>query len=129
MATILLVNRDTVQAWLYQQELQEQGHTVHVATTETQALSLLTAVEPRLIVLDSGPPGSAATHRLAKRLCEATPVPVILNASSMVFDENLCHRHGWHPAARVLKSSDLAPLLSAIRRVLNASATSSNAHP
>jgi len=127
MATVLLINSDSVQAWLYQQELQVQGYTVHVATTASQAVSLLKAVDPDLIVLDSGAPGSTATHRLARRVRQISPVPVILNASSLVFDERVCRQYGWTPAARVVKSSDISPLLSAIVSVLGQSAPSPSA--
>jgi len=127
MATILLVNPDSVQAWFYQQELEDRGFIVHVATTTPQALSLLKAVKPNLIILDSGPPGSAGVHSLAKRLSHVADAPVILNASAMCVDEEVCRQHGWEPAARVLKSSDTSSLVSAISRLLQGSRPNADA--
>jgi len=119
MSTLLLINPDSVQAWLYQQELRESGYSVHAATTESQAFSLLKAVNPDVIILDSGPPGSQAAHELAKRLCKISAVPVILSTSTMTIDTQVCRRSGWRPAASVLKSSDLGELMSTIARVLS----------
>lgn len=121
MATILLINPDAVQAWFYQQELEDRGFIVHVATNGPQAVSLLKAVIPDLIILDSGPPGSPAVHALARRLGEVVQSPVILNASAISIDEDVCRQHGWEPAARVLKSADIGPLLAAISRILEGS--------
>ncbi len=121
MATILLVNPDAVQAWFYQQELEDRGFVVHVATNGPQAMSLLKAVAPDLIVLDSGPPGSATVHALACRLAEVVHVPMILNTSAICINEEVCRQHGWEPAARVVKSADISSLLAAISRVLEGS--------
>ena len=115
MAKLLVVDDDKNLRLLYEQELQEEGHEVSLASSGPEALDYLKAKRPDLIILDISMPGMDGIEALGKILAKDKTMPVILNTAYSTYKDNFMT---WSADAYVVKSGDLTELKAKIKDVL-----------
>jgi len=115
MTKILLVEDDTNQATLYQQELEADGYEVILATDGREAVQIADDAKPDLVVMDISMPGMDGIEAMGKILSEHNKLPVILNTAYASYKDNFL---SWSADAYVIKSSDLTELKATIERLL-----------
>jgi DNA-binding response OmpR family regulator len=115
MAKLLVVDDDKNLRLLYEQELQEEGHEVNLASSGPEALDYLKAQRPDLIILDISMPGMDGIEALGKILAKDKTMPVILNTAYSTYKDNFMT---WSADAYVVKSGDLTELKAKIKDVL-----------
>ena len=116
MSKILLVEDDTNQAILYQQELEADGHEVILATNGREAVQIADDAKPDLVVMDISMPGMDGIEAMGKILSEHNKLPVILNTAYASYKDNFL---SWSADAYVIKSSDLTELKATIDGLLD----------
>ena len=116
MSKILLVEDDTNQATLYQQELEADGYEVVVAADGREAVQMADDAKPDLVVMDISMPGMDGIEAMGKILSEHNKLPVILNTAYASYKDNFL---SWSADAYVIKSSDLTELKATIERLLD----------
>jgi DNA-binding response OmpR family regulator len=115
MAKLLVVDDDKNLRLLYEQELEEDGHEVVLASSGPEALDYLKANRPDLIILDISMPGMDGIEALGKILARDKTMPVILNTAYSTYKDNFMT---WSADAYVVKSGDLTELKAKIKDVL-----------
>jgi len=120
MSRILLVEDDANQALLYREELEADGYEVAVAKDGHEAVALAEKATPDLIVMDIRMPGMDGIEAMGRVLSKHNKLPVILNTAYASYKDNFLT---WSADAYVIKSSDVAELKAAIRRLLEKSST------
>jgi DNA-binding response OmpR family regulator len=115
MAKLLVVDDDKNLRLLYEQELQEEGHEVSLASSGPEALDYLKNKRPDLIILDISMPGMDGIEALGKILAKDKTMPVILNTAYSTYKDNFMT---WSADAYVVKSGDLTELKAKIKDVL-----------
>ena len=120
MSRILLVEDDANQALLYREELEADGYEVAVAKDGHEAVELAEKATPDLIVMDIRMPGMDGIEAMGRVLSKHNKLPVILNTAYASYKDNFLT---WSADAYVIKSSDVAELKAAIRRLLEKSST------
>lgn len=117
MPTILVVEDDANQCLLYAEELRMDGYEVVTASHGREALALVEESKPDLVVMDISMPGMDGIESMSRMLAQDHKLPIILNTAYATYKDNF---RSWSADAYVVKSSDLAELKAAIRRVLDA---------
>ena len=113
MKKILLVDDEESIHLLYREELEDGGYEVHSAMTGDQALSMLGALKPDLVILDINMPGMNGIDVLRK-IKESTPdLPVILSSAYQEFKQDLS---SWASDDFIVKSADMSELIKAVFR-------------
>jgi DNA-binding response OmpR family regulator len=120
MAKVLVVDDEKNLRTLYETELAEEGHTVILASDGKEALRLLEAEKPDLVVLDIRMPGLDGLETMGRMLASDNRLPIILNTAYSSYKESFL---SWSADAYVVKSSDLTELKTKIREILAARAT------
>ncbi len=118
MSKILLVEDDSNQAVLYQQELEADGYDVVLAENGREAIQKVEEDRPDLIVMDVSMPGMDGIEAMGRILSEHNTLPVILNTAYSSYKDNFL---SWSADAYVIKSSDLKELKAAIKKLLEKS--------
>ena len=116
MSKILLVEDDSNQAILYQQELEADGYEVVLAGNGREAIQKVEEDKPDLIVMDVSMPGMDGIEAMGRILSEHNSLPVILNTAYSSYKDNFL---SWSADAYVIKSSDLKELKTAIEKLLD----------
>ncbi len=117
MAKLLVVDDETNQRKLYEQELLDEGYSVNIASSGQEALEQIEADRPDLVVLDISMPGMDGIEVLGKILSKDKTIPVILNTAYSTYKDNFMT---WSADAYVVKSGDLTELKERIKEVLEA---------
>ncbi len=116
-ATVLVVEDDTNQRALYQEELADEGYNVLTAGDGKEALARVREHQPDIVVLDINMPVMDGLDTLSHLLEDNGHIPVILNSAYASYKESFT---SWSADAYVVKSSDLTELKTTVRRLLDA---------
>ena len=119
MATILVVEDDSNQCILYEEALQGEGYDVITARDGREALAMVEASRPDLVVMDISMPGMDGIEAMSRMLAKDHKLPIILNTAYGSYRDNF---RSWSADAYVVKSSDLSELKLTIERVLESRA-------
>jgi len=116
MATILLVEDEDHVRELYQQELEDLGHTVLCAPDGGVAVTLASRACPDVVIMDINLPNKMdGLESMSKILGINKRIPVIINTGYSEYKDSFM---SWAAEAYVLKSADVEPLLEAVRSAL-----------
>ena len=116
MKKILVVDDEENIRLLYQEELEEEGYTVDVATNGQEALDKMKTFKPDLITLDIKMPGMDGVETLRRIREVQRDLPVILCSAYGEYKQDLTT---WASDAYVIKTSDLTELKGTIRILLS----------
>ena len=116
MKKILVVDDEENIRLLYQEELEEEGYTVDVATNGQEALDKMNTFKPDLITLDIKMPGMDGVETLRKIREVHRDLPVILCSAYGEYKQDLTT---WASDSYVIKTSDLTELKGTIRILLS----------
>ena len=116
MKTILVVDDDEAIRTLLQEELEEEGYKVLIATNARDALKMVAAETLDLVILDIRMPGMDGLEALPRILGLKEGLPVIMNTAYTQYQESFM---SWAADAYVVKSSDLTELKDKIRELVN----------
>jgi CheY-like chemotaxis protein len=115
MKTILVVDDDEAIRTLLQEELEEEGYRVIIATNARDALKLVDTEPLDLVILDIRMPGMDGLEALPRILGLKEGLPVILNTAYTQYQESFM---SWAADAYVVKSSDLTELKEKIKELV-----------
>lgn len=115
MSTVLVVEDDTNQRLLYEEELADEGYEVLSAPDGRQALQTLREKALDLIVLDINMPVMDGLDTLSQIMEINSSVPVVINTAYVSYKDSFT---SWSADAYVVKSSDLSELKRTIRTLL-----------
>lgn len=116
VAKILCVDDEPALLRVYQEELSEEGHEIIVARDGKEALALLSAENPHIVILDIRMPEMDGLEALVALLGKNHTIPVILHSAYPEYKD--CFITGGAEAF-VLKHSDLTELKRTIRNILD----------
>jgi CheY-like chemotaxis protein len=116
MKTILVVDDDEAIRTLLQEELEDEGYKVLIATNARDALKMVANEPLDLVVLDIRMPGMDGLEALPRILGLKEGLPVILNSAYTHYQESFM---SWAADAYVVKSSDLTELKQKIKELVN----------
>ena len=116
MKTILVVDDDEAIRTLLQEELEEEGYKVLIATNARDALKMVAAEPLDLVILDIRMPGMDGLEALPRILGIKEGLPVIMNTAYTQYQESFM---SWAADAYIVKSSDLTELKDKIRELVN----------
>jgi DNA-binding response OmpR family regulator len=116
MKTILVVDDDEAIRTLLQEELEEEGYKVLMATNARDALKMVAAEPLDLVVLDIRMPGMDGLEALPRILGLKEGLPVIMNTAYSQYQDSFM---SWAADAYVVKSSDLTELKEKIKELVN----------
>lgn len=120
MSKVLVVDDDKGLRDLYKSELAAEGYEVIVASTGKEAVEILKASRPDVIIMDIRMPEMNGIEALGKVVARHKSIPVIINTAYPSYQEDF---RAWAADEYVVKSSDLTELKAAIKRVLEKSNT------
>ncbi len=115
MKTILVVDDEKNIRRLYDKELTREGYRILVASNGAEALQLVDATPPDLIILDIRMPKMDGVETLGLLMAKHRKIPVIINSA---YSSHMDNYLTWAAEAYVIKSSDLSELKNKIREVL-----------
>ena len=115
MKTILVVDDDDAIRTLLQEELEEEGYKVLIATNARDALKMVAAEALDLVILDIRMPGMDGLEALPRILGLKEGLPVIMNTAYTQYQESFM---SWAADAYVVKSSDLTELKDKIKELI-----------
>jgi two-component system, response regulator, stage 0 sporulation protein F len=115
MAKLLIVEDDESQRFLYEEELQEEGHEVVLAKSGKEALKCLERTLFDLIVLDIRMPEMDGIEALGKIVSRYKKISVILHTA---YPEYRNQSTASLADAFILKSSDLSLLKKTVKELL-----------
>ena len=115
MKTILVVDDDEAIRTLLQEELEEEGYAVKIATNARDALKMVETEVLDLVILDIRMPGMDGLEALPRILGLKEGLPVILNTAYTQYQESFM---SWAADAYVVKSSDLTELKEKVRALV-----------
>jgi two-component system, response regulator, stage 0 sporulation protein F len=116
MKTILVVDDDEAIRALLQEELEEEGYKVLIATNARDALKMVAAEPLDLVILDIRMPGMDGLEALPRILGIKEGLPVIMNTAYSQYQDSFM---SWAADAYVVKSSDLTELKDKIKELVN----------
>ncbi len=116
MKTILVVDDDEAIRTLLQEELEEEGYKVIIATNARDALKIVEKDPLDLVILDIRMPGMDGLEALPRILGLKEGLPVILNTAYTQYQESFM---SWAADAYVVKSSDLTELKEKIKELVS----------
>lgn len=100
---------------LYKSELEADGFEVLLAKDGKEAVAMVEAESPDLVVLDVRMPGMDGVEALGRILDKIRTMPVILNTAYTTYQDNFMT---WSADAYVVKSADVNVLKAKIHEVL-----------
>ena len=112
---ILLVEDDSNQRALFEEELCDEGYRVVTASDGREALSVAEQHKPDLVVMDVNMPVMDGLDTLARLLEVDRKVPVIIHTAYASYRESFS---SWSADAYIVKNSDLTELKTAVRDLL-----------
>jgi CheY-like chemotaxis protein len=115
MKTILVVDDDEAIRTLLQEELEEEGYKVLIATNARDALKMVAAEPLDLVVLDIRMPGMDGLEALPRILGIKEGLPVIMNTAYSQYQDSFM---SWAADAYVVKSSDLTELKEKVKELI-----------
>ena len=115
MKTILVVDDDEAIRTLLQEELEEEGYKVLIATNARDALKMVAAEPLDLVILDIRMPGMDGLEALPRILGIKEGLPVIMNTAYTQYQDSFM---SWAADAYVVKSSDLTELKEKIKELI-----------
>lgn len=113
---VLIVEDDTNQRLLYEEELRDEGYEILSAGDGREALRVANETKPSAVVLDINMPGMDGIDTLSQLLESHPEVPVIINTAYPGYQDSFTT---WSADAYVVKSSDLTELKATLQRLLN----------
>ena len=113
---VLIVEDDTNQRLLYEEELRDEGYTVVSAGDGREALKVAREENPDLVILDINMPAMDGLDALSQLLEMNPGLPVIINTAYPGYQDSFT---AWSADAYIVKSSDLTELKSTVKRLLN----------
>jgi len=116
MKTILVVDDDEAIRTLLQEELEEEGYKVLIATNARDALKMVAAEALDLVILDIRMPGMDGLEALPRILGIKEGLPVIMNTAYSQYQDSFM---SWAADAYVVKSSDLTELKEKVKELIN----------
>jgi two-component system, response regulator, stage 0 sporulation protein F len=116
MKTILVVDDDEAIRTLLQEELEDEGYKVMIATNARDALKMVETEALDLVILDIRMPGMDGLEALPRILGIKEGLPVILNSAYNQYQESFM---SWAADAYVVKSSDLTELKEKIKTLVD----------
>ena len=116
MKTILVVDDDEAIRTLLQEELEDEGYKVLIATNARDALKMVASEALDLVVLDIRMPGMDGLEALPRILGIKEGLPVIMNTAYSQYQDSFM---SWAADAYVVKSSDLTELKEKVRELVN----------
>ena len=116
MKTILVVDDDEAIRTLLQEELEEEGYKVLIATNARDALKMVAAEPLDLVILDIRMPGMDGLEALPRILGIKEGLPVIMNTAYTQYQDSFM---SWAADAYVVKSSDLSELKAKVKELVN----------
>jgi len=116
MKTILVVDDDEAIRTLLQEELEEEGYKVLIATNARDALKMVAAESLDLVILDIRMPGMDGLEALPRILGLKEGLPVIMNTAYSQYQDSFM---SWAADAYIVKSSDLSELKEKIKELVN----------
>jgi len=116
LPTILVVEDDTNQRALYEEELIDEGYRVLTAGDGKEALAHVRSQKPDLVILDINMPVMDGLDTLSQLLEHDGQIPVIINTAYASYQESFTT---WSADAYIVKSSDLSELKTTVKRLLN----------
>ena len=116
MKTILVVDDDEAIRTLLQEELEDEGYKVLIATNARDALKMVAAEPLDLVILDIRMPGMDGLEALPRILGIKEGLPVIMNTAYTQYQDSFM---SWAADAYVVKSSDLTELKDKIKELVN----------
>ncbi len=117
---ILIVDDDRPIRLLYEEELEDEGYEVRVASNGEEALAVLDGFNPDVVTLDVKMRGGMDGIETLRAIKARRPsLPVILCTAYQHYKADF---GTWASDAYVVKSSDLAELKAAIRKALRGAA-------
>jgi len=120
LPTILVVEDDTNQRALYEEELVDEGYFVLTAGDGKEALAHVQAKKPDLVILDINMPVMDGLDTLSQLLEHDGQIPVIINTAYASYQDSFTT---WSADAYIVKSSDLSELKMTVKRLLGAKNT------
>jgi len=115
MKRILVVDDEESIHLLFRDELENDGYEVHSAMNGEEALRLVPALNPDLVILDIQMPGLNGIEVLRKLKEADNELPVILSSAYQEYKQDLS---SWACDAFVVKSADLDELRETVARIL-----------
>ncbi|MFC1650716.1 response regulator [Candidatus Latescibacterota bacterium] len=112
---LLVVDDERNKGLLYEQELEDEGYDVDIATSGVEALEKFKMNSYDLVVLDIGMPEMDGLETLGRLVAIDNSIPVIIYTAFPSFKENFM---SWAADAYVVKSMDLGELKDKIKEVL-----------
>ena len=116
MKTILVVDDDEAIRTLLQEELEDEGYKVLIATNARDALKMVAAEPLDLVILDIRMPGMDGLEALPRILGIKEGLPVIMNTAYSQYQDSFM---SWAADAYVVKSSDLTELKEKVKELVN----------
>ena len=116
MSRILIVEDDPNLCLLYSSEFAEDGYDVVTAQNGNEALALLSARPPDLVVLDIRMEPMDGLELLDQLMHRQKAMPVVINSAYPSFKADFST---WGADAYVVKSSDLTELKDTVRHLLS----------
>ena len=115
MATLLIVDDETHQRMLYQEELSEEGYQIILASNGKEALEKVLEATPDLVVLDIRMPVMDGLEALGQIIGKERNIPVIIHSAYSSYKEDFM---SWAADDFVVKSADLTELKRKVRELL-----------
>ncbi len=116
MKTILVVDDDEAIRTLLQEELEDEGYKVLIATNARDALKMVASEALDLVILDIRMPGMDGLEALPRILGIKEGLPVIMNTAYSQYQDSFM---SWAADAYVVKSSDLTELKEKVKELVN----------
>lgn len=113
---VLVVEDDTNQRLLYEEELRDEGYCVVSAGDGREALKVARAENPDLVILDINMPVMDGLDALSQLLEINPSLPVIINTAYPGYQDSFT---AWSADAYIVKSSDLTELKATVSRLLD----------
>lgn len=111
---ILVVDDDINIQRLYQEELEEEGYEVVIASTGKDALEIFENEDPNIVTLDILMPDIDGISLLRKMKEKRPDIPIIMSTAYDYRDDFAV----WASEAYIVKSSDLAELKKTIKNLI-----------
>lgn len=111
---LLIVDDDTNIQRLYQEELEEEGYDVVIASTGKDALEMFEKENPDIVTLDILMPDIDGISLLRKMKEKRPDIPIIMSTAYDYRDDFAV----WASEAYIVKSSDLSELKNTIKKLI-----------
>ncbi|MEW6674721.1 MAG: response regulator [Nitrospirota bacterium] len=112
---ILVVDDDLHIQRLYEEELEEEGYEVIIASNGIEALEVFDREDPDLVTLDILLPDIDGIQLLRQMKEKRPKIPIIMSTAYDYRDDFAV----WASEAYIVKSADLDELKSTIKKLLN----------